>query len=53
MDTEAAPEPWYPSAYAKETGITRESLDPYLDQLRFNLVGYGGTTLGNSFSIAF
>ncbi|HEV3257090.1 MAG TPA: rhomboid family intramembrane serine protease [Gemmataceae bacterium] len=31
---EAAPDPWYPSAYARETGITRESLDPYLDQLR-------------------
>jgi membrane associated rhomboid family serine protease len=29
-----APEPWYPSVYAKETGTPRESLDPYLDQLR-------------------
>src|SRR6266851_6145453 len=29
-----APEPWYPSAYSKETGIPRESLDPHLDQLR-------------------
>jgi rhomboid protease GluP len=29
-----APDPWYPSAYAKETGTPRDSLDPYLDQLR-------------------
>src|SRR5712692_9414355 len=29
-----APEPWYPSAYSKETGIPRDSLVPYLDQLR-------------------
>src|SRR5262245_51983936 len=29
-----APEPWYPSAYAQATGTPRESLDPYLDQLR-------------------
>jgi membrane associated rhomboid family serine protease len=31
---QAAPEPWYPSAYAKETGSNRDGLDPYLDQLR-------------------
>ncbi|HEV2949067.1 MAG TPA: rhomboid family intramembrane serine protease [Gemmataceae bacterium] len=30
----AAPEPWYPSAYAKETNTPRDTLDPYLDQLR-------------------
>src|SRR5713101_7198771 len=30
----AAPDPWYPSVYAKESGNARESLDPYLDQLR-------------------
>ncbi len=30
----AAPSPWYPSVHAKETGITRASLDPYLDRLR-------------------
>lgn len=30
----ARPEPWYPSAYAREAGIDRDSLDPYLDQLR-------------------
>ncbi len=29
-----APDPWYPSGYAKETGTPRDSLDPYLDQLR-------------------
>jgi len=29
-----APEPWYPGDYAKEAGIARDSLDPYLDQLR-------------------
>ena len=29
-----APDPWYPSTYAKETGTPRDSLDPYLDQLR-------------------
>jgi membrane associated rhomboid family serine protease len=29
-----APDPWYPSAYAKETGTPRETLDPHLDQLR-------------------
>lgn len=31
---EAAPEPWYPSAYVRATGVTRDSLDPHLDQLR-------------------
>src|SRR6266852_1620488 len=31
---EKAPDPWYPSDYAKETGNARDSLDPYLDQLR-------------------
>jgi membrane associated rhomboid family serine protease len=30
----AAPNPWYPSAYVKETNTSREELDPYLDQLR-------------------
>jgi membrane associated rhomboid family serine protease len=30
----AAPQPWYPSAYAKETNTTRDTLDPHLDQLR-------------------
>src|SRR6266478_3029555 len=31
---EKAPDPWYPSGYAKEMGNARDSLDPYLDQLR-------------------
>jgi membrane associated rhomboid family serine protease len=31
---QAAPEPWYPSVYAKENSADRERLDPYLDQLR-------------------
>ena len=31
---EAAPFPWYPTAYARTNGITREELDPHLDQLR-------------------
>src|SRR5438874_2397314 len=31
---EKAPDPWYPRDYAKETGNARDSLDPYLDQLR-------------------
>jgi membrane associated rhomboid family serine protease len=31
---EKAPEPWYPGDYAKEMGMARDSLDPYLDQLR-------------------
>jgi rhomboid protease GluP len=30
----SAPQPWYPSAYAKEKGIDRDSLDPHLDRLR-------------------
>src|SRR5262245_29104118 len=29
-----APNPWYPSVYAKQVGKPREELDPYLDQLR-------------------
>jgi rhomboid protease GluP len=33
---ESAPEPWYPSLYVQATGVSRESLDPYLDQLRMN-----------------
>jgi membrane associated rhomboid family serine protease len=31
---EASPAPWYPAAYVQATGISRENLDPYLDQLR-------------------
>jgi membrane associated rhomboid family serine protease len=31
---EAAPEPWYPSVYAKSVGISRDALDPHLDRLR-------------------
>jgi membrane associated rhomboid family serine protease len=31
---EAAPEPWYPSLFAQASGVARDSLDPYLDQLR-------------------
>jgi rhomboid protease GluP len=30
----SAPEPWYPSAFARATGTTREKLDPALDRLR-------------------
>jgi len=30
----ASPQPWYPSAYSKETNTPRETVDPYLDQLR-------------------
>jgi membrane associated rhomboid family serine protease len=30
----AAPNPWYPSAYARANGISRDDLDPYLDRLR-------------------
>ena len=30
----AAPNPWYPSVYAKAAGINRDSLDPHLDRLR-------------------
>jgi membrane associated rhomboid family serine protease len=29
-----APEPWYPAEFSKATGVPREVLDPYLDQLR-------------------
>src|SRR5262249_55854280 len=32
----AAPEPWYPSVYARDTGISRDSLDPHLDRLRLD-----------------
>ena len=28
------PEPWYPSAFARETNTPRDSLDPHLDRLR-------------------
>lgn len=31
---EAAPNPWYPSLYARTQGVNRDELDPYLDQLR-------------------
>ncbi len=31
---EAAPQPWYPSLYAEQSGTARDTLDPYLDQLR-------------------
>lgn len=31
---QAAPNPWYPSGYAQANGMTRDDLDPYLDQLR-------------------
>src|SRR5947209_11747595 len=30
----AAPAPWYPRAYAALLGVERDSLDPFLDQLR-------------------
>lgn len=30
----AAPAPWYPSIYAKEAAIQRDSLDPHLERLR-------------------
>ncbi len=30
----SAPQPWYPSVYAREKGIDRDSLDPHLDRLR-------------------
>jgi membrane associated rhomboid family serine protease len=33
---EATPKPWYPSAYAQSSGISRDSLDPFLDQLRMS-----------------
>jgi membrane associated rhomboid family serine protease len=31
---EAAPNPWYPSVFYRTSGTARDSLDPYLDQLR-------------------
>lgn len=31
---QAAPHPWYPSVFARETGTPRDSLDPHLDRLR-------------------
>jgi membrane associated rhomboid family serine protease len=31
---EKAPHPWYPSAYVQTSGVSRDRLDPYLDQLR-------------------
>src|SRR5207237_2779668 len=31
---EAAPGPWYPSEYTRTKGISRDDLDPHLDQLR-------------------
>ncbi len=31
---QATPNPWYPSAYAQVAGISRDSLDPHLEQLR-------------------
>src|SRR6184192_3432569 len=31
---DAAPNPWYPSAWVREQGISRDDIDPYLDQLR-------------------
>jgi membrane associated rhomboid family serine protease len=31
---QAQPNPWYPSAYAKASGVARDSLDPHLDELR-------------------
>jgi membrane associated rhomboid family serine protease len=30
----AAPEPWYPSSYAQQTGVSRDRLDTDLDRLR-------------------
>src|SRR5262245_11779804 len=30
----AAPQPWYPSIYVRETGTPRDTLDPHLDRLR-------------------
>jgi rhomboid protease GluP len=29
-----APQPWYPSIYAHDAGISRDELDPHLDRLR-------------------
>jgi membrane associated rhomboid family serine protease len=31
---QAAPNPWYPSVFARANGIPRDSLDPHLDRLR-------------------
>lgn len=31
---QAAPQPWYPSAFAREAGVPRDGLDPHLDRLR-------------------
>jgi membrane associated rhomboid family serine protease len=31
---EAAPSPWYPSTFSQVSGIPRERLDPFLDELR-------------------
>ena len=31
---ESAPRPWYPSAYARDRGVSRDSLDGPLDRLR-------------------
>src|SRR5438067_2037138 len=31
---EAAPNPWYPSAWVRNQGVARDEIDPYLDQLR-------------------
>src|SRR5581483_4159401 len=31
---EASPQPWYPSAYSKASGVPREQLDPILDRIR-------------------
>src|SRR5262249_35573907 len=30
----AEPDPWYPSVFARDKGIERDSLDPFLDRLR-------------------
>jgi membrane associated rhomboid family serine protease len=32
----AAPNPWYPSEHARTAGIVRDSLDPYLNDLRMS-----------------
>lgn len=32
--TAAAPQPWYPSAFAREAGVSRSELDHVLDELR-------------------
>src|SRR4051794_31982725 len=38
----AAPQPWYPSDFLRETGAPRGVLDPHLDRLR--LGGFIGLT---------